>query len=60
MKLTDADIEFYWPHGIEMELQLVNNNGKIIRGEEAITDNNSMVKTAHTQLTQIFESENTP
>ncbi len=60
MILTDSDIEFYWPHGIEMELQLVNKDGKIISGEVAINDINSMVKTAHTKLCQILNSENTP
>jgi len=60
MILTDSDIEFYWPHGIEMELQLVNKDGKVISGEVAINDINSMVKTAHTKLCQILESENTP
>ena len=60
MKLTNTDIEFYWPHGIEMELQLVNKEGKIISGEEAITDINSMVKVAYSKLCQVLESESTP
>jgi hypothetical protein len=60
MKQTDTDIEFYWPHGIEMELQLVDKDGKIISGEEAINDINSMVKTTQTKLSQLLESENTP
>ena len=60
MKLSADDIEFYWPHGIEMELQLVNNEGRIISGEEAITDIDSMVKIAHTKLCQLLESETTP
>ncbi|MBD3192466.1 MAG: hypothetical protein GF308_17635 [Candidatus Heimdallarchaeota archaeon] len=58
--ISEQDPRFFWTHGMEMELQIIDKTGKVIGGEEAMRDIEPIIKEAKNILIEILESTYPP
>lgn len=58
--ISEKDIKFFWTHGMEMELQIIDKTGHVIGGEEAMRDIEPIIKETKTILLEILESTYPP